>query len=79
MDDKNIGRHSGRIRKFKLFINQYQWKEIYFLRKPRDCKKIETDKKIIYLNVLFSLNNSNYVRQAYIPKHNSKRKNKTIV
>lgn len=58
MDDKNIGRHSGRIRKFKIFIDKQQWKEIYFLKKPRDCKEFETDKKIIYLNVFFSLYNS---------------------
>ena len=49
--------------RFKLFISQYQWKWIKIF--PVD--KIRKN-KIIALNVLFSPNNREEIKQAYISK-----------
>ena len=51
LNDKSI-----EITKIKPFINKYQWKEINFLKKLKDCKRFETNNKIIALNVLLSPN-----------------------
>ena len=60
--------------RFKLFISQYQWKWI----KNFPVDKIHKNKTIA-LNVLFSPNNREEIKQAYISKHNSKREKQVIL
>ena len=57
------------------FIDQYNWKEIEFPSHSKDWKKFEQNNKTIALNILFALNNTKQIKQAYISKYNHEREN----
>ena len=52
----------------------YKWKEIKLPAESKDWKRFERNNKTITPNVLFPPNNKEKKRQAYISKHNLKRK-----
>ena len=72
---QNIDRNPERISKLKLFINNYNWKDIEFPSRSKDWRKFEQNKKTIALNILYAPYNTKQIKQAYISKHNNKRDN----
>ena len=69
LNHKQIKRHTERILKIKLFIDQYNWKEIDFPSHSKYWKKFEQSKRIV-LNILFVAQNTEKVRLAYKSKQN---------
>ena len=61
--------------KVKLFINNYNWKDIEFPSHSRKWRKFECNNKAIALNILFGPNNTKEIRQACISEHNDERDN----
>ena len=53
---------SQRISKTKLFINQYNWKEIDFSSTQKDWKIFELNNKSIALSILFKPFNTKEIR-----------------
>ena len=53
LNHEGIGKHSERITKMKLFINEYKQKGISFASQKDDRKKIERNNVTIALNVLY--------------------------
>ena len=76
---KQIKSHSERISKIKPFIDQYNWKEIYFPSHSKNWKKFEQYNKRIALNILFVPQNTKKIRLAYKSKHDFKRENQVIL
>ena len=72
---ENIGHHSERISKLKLFINDYNWKDIEFPSHSKNWRKFECTNKAIALNILYVPYNTKEIRQAYISKHNDEGNN----
>ena len=72
---QNIDCHPERVSKIKPFINNYNWKDIEFAPHSKDWRKFECNNKAIALNILFVLNNTKEIRQAYISEHNDERDN----
>ena len=66
----NIGHHPERISKLKLFIDNYNWKDIEFPSHSKDWRKFEQNNKTIAINILYVLYNTKEIRQAYISKDN---------
>ena len=60
--------HPERITKIKTFIDQYDWKEIYFPSQGKDWKKFESNNKSIALNILYVPHNTEKIRHAYKSK-----------
>ena len=56
------------ISKIKPFIDQYNWKEIDFPSHTKDWKKIESNDKLIALNILYMPHNTEKTRHAYKSK-----------
>ena len=52
LNHKNIAKDLQRISKIKLFIDQYNWKEVSFPSNKEDWKKFETNNKTIALNTI---------------------------
>ena len=52
-------------RPFRPFIDQYNWKEIYFPSHSKGWKKFEQNNKTIALNILFVPHNIEKIRIAY--------------
>ena len=71
--------HPDRISKIKLFIDQYNWKEIYFQVHKKDWNQFEKNSKTIALNMLYVPYNSEEIRHSYKSKHNLTRKNQIIL
>ena len=61
---ENIGKHLETIIRIRPFMYQYSWKETDFSTKSKDWKKFEIDNKIIAINVLFSKENREEIKQA---------------
>ena len=76
---QNIKKNPERISKFKLFIDQYNWKEIDFLSHRKDLKMFESNNKSIALNIFNVTYNTEEIRHAYKSKHNLERKNQVIL
>ena len=86
---QNIEHHPKRISNLKLFINNYNWKDIEFPAHSKDWRKFECNNKTIALNVLYvpynakqennydedenEYDGTKHIRPAYISKHNNKR------
>ena len=68
-----------RITKTKLFIDQYNWKEIKFSSHQKDWKKIKLNNKSIALNVLYVPYNTEKIRRAHKSKYNLKRESQGIL
>ena len=72
LNHENIKDHPERISKIKLFINNYNWKDIEFPSHSKDWRKFECNNKAIALNILYVPYKTKEIRQAYISKHNDK-------
>ena len=70
LNHENIKDQPERISKIKLFINNYNWKDIVFPSLSKDWRKFECNNKTIALNILYVPYNTKEIRQAYISKHN---------
>ena len=53
----NINNHPEEISKIRLFIDQYNWKDIDFSPTNKDWKKFELNNKVA-LNILYILHNT---------------------
>ena len=53
LNHENIKDHPERISKIKLFINNYNWKDIEFPSHSKDWRKFECNNKAIALNILY--------------------------
>ena len=74
--------NDGELICYKTFTDQYYWKEIHFLNRPKHWKKFETSNKTIDLAVSFLSSNSvgiKKLRQVYISKHSSKCENQVVL
>ena len=76
---QNIEKDPQRIKKIKLFIDQYNWKEISFLSHQKDWKKFELNNRSIALNILYVPHNTEKIRHAYVSKYNTKHENQVIL
>ena len=65
------------ISKIKPFIDKFKWKEIPSHNK--DWIKFESNNKLIPLNILYVLHNTEEIRHAYKSKFNLNRKNQAIL
>ena len=76
---QNIKNNLEIISKVRLFIDQYNWKEIDFPSHKKDWKKLELNNKSISLNILYVPYSTEEIRHAYKSKYNLKRKNQVIL
>ena len=74
IDHKTQKFHPYRASKIKLFIDQYNWKEIYF----QPYKKGKNNEAIA-LNMLYVSYNTKEIRHSYKSKHNLTHKNQVIL
>ena len=63
----------------ELFINQYNWREIYFSSHRKDWKKFESKNKSIAVNILYLSHNTKKIRRAYISKDKLKHESQVIL
>ena len=73
-----IDNHPERISKIKLFIDQYNWKDIDFTAMIKDWKKFELNNEIA-LNILYVPHNTKNINIAYKSKHNLTREKQIIL
>ena len=64
-----IKKDPQRISKIKPFIDQYNWKDIYFLSSNKDWRKFKLNNKIA-LNILYVPQNTRKINVAYKLKQN---------
>ena len=76
---EQIKKRSSKISKIRLFVDQYNWKEISFPSHKKDWKKFELNNKPIALNILYVPHNTEEIRYAYKSKYNLKRENQVIL
>ena len=76
---EQIKKNPQRISKIKPFIDQYNWKEIYFPSHRKDWKKFESNNKSISLNILYVPHNTKEIRHAYKSKYNLAREDQVIL
>ena len=74
-----VKKHPQKISKIKLFIDQYNWKDIDFPSHSKDWKKFESNNKSIALNILYVPHNTEKIRHAYKSKNNLTRENQVIL
>ena len=79
LNHEQIKDHSERISKIKSFIDQCNWKEIYFPSHSKDWRKSESNNKSIALNILYVPDNIEEIRHAYKSKYNLNCKNQVIL
>ena len=73
-----IRKNAQKISKIKLFIGQYNCKDIDFPATRKDWKKFELNNKIA-LNILHVPHNTRKIHVAYKSKHNLTRENQIIL
>ena len=73
-----INDHPERISKIKPFIEEYNWKDIYFPSTNEDWKKFETNNEVA-LNILYVPHNTKKIEIAYKSKHNLTREKRVIL
>ena len=64
MNYEQIKKDPKRLSKIKIFIDQYNWKEIDFPSHKKDWKKFESNNKSIALNVLYVPYNTEEIRRT---------------
>ena len=84
LNHKDIEIRPGKISEKAIgpFTDQHEWEVRNFPTGSKKEKKFETNNKTNALNVLLKQSNSEgteKIRQTYISKHNSKRKNQVII
>ena len=65
----NVNNHPEKISKIRPFIDQYNWKDIYFPPTNKDWKKFELNNKVA-LNILYIPHNTKKIQLAYRSKYN---------
>ena len=65
MNYEQIKKDPKRLSKIKIFIDQYNWKEMDFPSHKKDWKKFESNNKSIALNVLYVPYNTEEIRRTY--------------
>ena len=78
LNHQNIENHPE-ISNIKLFINQYNWKDIDFPIGVKDWEKFEKNNKKVALNILYTPPNTKEIKLAYKSKYNRKRKNQVVL
>ena len=73
MNYQNINHNPERISKLRPFINNYNWKDIYFPAGHKDYSVLNKNNSDIAINILFVPYKTKEIRQAYISKHNNER------
>ena len=76
---EQIEKDLQRISNIKLFIDQYNWKEIEFPSRDKDWKNFELSNKSIALNILYVTHNTEKIRHAYKSNYNLIRENLVIL
>ena len=76
---QNIDKNPETKTKIKLFINQYNWKEINFPSHRKVWKSYESNNKSIIHNILYIPYNTEKIKHAYKSKHNLNRENQENV
>ena len=79
LNQQNIKNNQESLSKINLFINQYNWKKIYFPSHKKDGEKFELNDKSVALNILLVPYNTEKTRLGYKLKHNFKRKNQVVL
>ena len=74
-----IKKDPQRISNIKLFIDQFNWKDIDFLSHKMDWKKFELNNKSVAFNILYVPYNTEKIRRACKSKYNLKSENKLIL
>ena len=74
-----IDRNPQRISKIRPFIDQYNWKDIYFPATSKDWKKFEQNNESIALNILYVPHNIKKIHIAYKSRHNLTREKQVIL
>ena len=62
----------------KSFIEQYEWTEIDLLSYQKICKKFESNKKSVVINISFVAHNTGEKKHSYKSQNNFKRENQII-
>ena len=70
-----IKSQSEKISNIKPFIDNYVYREIIFSSHKKKLKKLESNNKLIPLNILYVPYNTEEIKHAYKSKHNLTRKN----
>ena len=70
--------HPERISKIKLFIEEYNWKDIDFPSTSKDWKKFELNNEVA-VNILYVPHNTKKIEVAYKSKHNLTREKQIIL
>ena len=73
-----INNHPERISKIKLFIEEYNWKDIDFPSTSKDWKKFELNNEVA-LNIFYVPHNTKKIEIAYKSKHNLTREKQIIL
>ena len=73
LNHDEIGQHSERITKIKLFLNKYNWEG---KTEKHDQRKVEKTNLTTGVNVFYAKNENIY--PIYVSQHNSNRKNKLL-
>ena len=73
-----INNHPERISKIKLFIEEYNWKDIDFPSTRKDWKKFELNNEVA-LNIFYVPHNTKKIEIAYKSKHNLAREKQIIL
>ena len=76
---EQIKNNPERITKIKLFVDQYNWKEIDFPSHSKDWTKSKSNNKSIALNILYVPHNTKKVRHGYKSKYDLTRQNQVII
>ena len=72
---EQIKKDTQRISKIKLFIDQYNWKKIFFPSHRKDWKKFELSNKSIALHILYVPHNTKEIRHTCKSKYKLKGEN----
>ena len=73
MNYQNINHNPERISNLRPFINNYNWKDIYFPAGYKDYSVFNKNNSDIAINILFVPCKTKEIRQAYISKHKNER------
>ena len=76
---EQIKNNPERIPTIKPFIDQYNWNQINFPSHGKDWKKIESNNKLVALNIFYVPYNTEKMRHAYKSKYNLTRENQVIL
>ena len=76
---EQIKSHAERLSNIKLFIDQYNWKEIDFSSHKNNRKMFELNNKSIAVNVLYLPCNTESIKHAYKSKYNKEWENQVIL